>query len=64
VFHGVDFIVITIKLMQKDYLYLAKCMVPLGDQIKMTLDERVMLLKKYTQRFSEEEIDRLFKKTV
>jgi hypothetical protein len=48
---------ITVKLLQKDYLYLAKCLVPIGDaQIRMTLEERAAMLRTKTTRFSEEAI--------
>jgi len=54
---------ITIKLMQKDYLHLAKCLVPIGAQIDMTLEERAALLRRHTRKFSEEEIKQKFAKT-
>jgi hypothetical protein len=48
--------------MQKDYVHLAKCMVPIGEeQLAMSLDERVALLKKHTRRFTEEEIRTKYK---
>ena len=47
---------ITISLLRKDYRRLAECMVPMGDQVMMSVDERVALLKRLTRRFSEEEI--------
>lgn len=46
----------TVKLLQKDYRYLAKCLVPMGDQIGMDLDEISTMLKTKTRRFTEEEI--------
>lgn len=52
---------ITVRLMLKDYKTLAKCMVPIGNQISMTLDERVSLLKCHTRQFSEEELRKKFK---
>jgi hypothetical protein len=63
VFHNIDYIMITVRLMLKDYETLAKCMVPIGDQISMTLEERAELLKSHTRRFTEEEIRQKFKKT-
>jgi hypothetical protein len=63
VFHNIDYIMITVKLLQKDYLHLAKCLVPIGDQIHMTLDERVTLLKRHTRRFTEDEIKQKFRKS-
>ncbi|EGX87922.1 fatty acid desaturase [Cordyceps militaris CM01] len=61
VFHNIDYLMITVRLLMKDYHTLAKCMVPIGDQIQLTLDERVNLLKRHTMRFSEEEIRAKFK---
>jgi hypothetical protein len=47
----------TVKLMQKDYLYLAKCLVPIGEtQMGMSLEERAEMLRSKTRKFSEEEI--------
>ncbi|KAG6032391.1 hypothetical protein E4U40_006297 [Claviceps sp. LM458 group G5] len=63
VFHNIDYLMITFRLLAKDYDHLAKCLVPIGDQIKLTMDERVQLLKKSTRKFSEEEIAQKFKKT-
>ncbi len=54
---------VTVKLLQKDYRHLAKCLVPIGDQINMTLEERVTLLKRHTRKFTEDEIKAKFSKT-
>ncbi len=54
---------ITVKLMQKDYHHLAKCLVPIGDQINLTMEERVTLLKRHTRKFTAEEIRQKFRKT-
>lgn len=61
VFHNIDYIMITIRLLCKQYRVLAECMVPIGDQISMTLDERAELLRSHTTQFTEEEIRRKFK---
>ncbi|EFR03420.1 fatty acid desaturase [Nannizzia gypsea CBS 118893] len=62
VFRNIDYIMMTVKLLQKDYDYLARCMVPIGEkQISMTMKERAAMLRTKTRRFSEEEIARLFK---
>ncbi len=53
---------ITIKLMQKDYMHLAKCLVPLGDQNKLTLEERAEMLRRHTRAFTDEEVTRKFPK--
>jgi hypothetical protein len=50
----------TIKLLQKDYAYLAKCLVPIGDQIKMSLEQKAEMLQAKTRRFTEVEIKQKF----
>lgn len=52
---------LTVKLMQKDYVHLAKCLVPIGDQVHMTRDEIATMLKTKTRRFTEEDIKKKFK---
>ena len=64
VFHNIDYVMITVKLLQKDYMHLARCMVPIGEQINMSLEERAALLKRKTRKFTEEEIRRKFGKSV
>ncbi|KAF4466233.1 acylamide-delta3(E)-desaturase [Fusarium albosuccineum] len=61
VFHDIDYLMVTIRLLMKDYKRLAECMVPIGDQLSMTMDERMELLKRCTRPFSEEEIKKKFK---
>lgn len=56
VFHNIDYLMVTVRLMMKDYDTLAKCLVPMGDQIELTMEGRVALLKKLTRKFSEEQI--------
>ncbi|ORY61733.1 uncharacterized protein BCR38DRAFT_459523 [Pseudomassariella vexata] len=57
VFHNIDYFMVTIRLLCKDYEHLAKCLVPIGEeQIAMNLSERVAMLKRHTRRFTEEEI--------
>ncbi|KAK7419488.1 hypothetical protein QQX98_003257 [Neonectria punicea] len=56
VFHNIDYLMVTVRLMMKDYDTLAKCMVPLGNQIELTMEGRIELLKKLTRKFTEEEI--------
>ncbi|KAL2012132.1 hypothetical protein VTN00DRAFT_4850 [Thermoascus crustaceus] len=60
VFRNIDFLMITFKLLRKDYIHLAKCLVPMGDQIRMSLEERAAMLQAKTRRFTEEEIRRKF----
>ena len=55
---------ISLRLLCKDYEHLAKCLVPMGDQIGLTMEGRVALLKKLTRKFSEEEIQTKFRKTI
>ncbi|KAI0872545.1 fatty acid desaturase [Hypoxylon argillaceum] len=56
VFHNIDYLMITVRLMMRDYEHLARCLVPIGEQIDMTMDQRVAMLKRHTRRFSEDEI--------
>lgn len=47
----------TVTLLRKDYMKLAKCMVPIGEaQIRMTMEERAEMLKRHTIAFTEEDI--------
>ncbi|KAH7158164.1 hypothetical protein B0J13DRAFT_468412 [Dactylonectria estremocensis] len=57
VFHNIDYLMVTFRLMIKDYETLAKCMVPLGDQIELTMEGRIELLKKLTRKFTKEQIN-------
>lgn len=61
VFHDIDYLMLTIKLFQKDYMYLAKRLVPIGDQIGMSQTEIAAMLRTKTRRFTEEEIRRKFR---
>ena len=51
VFRNIDFIFITIKVLQKDYMHLAKCLVPMGEQVDMTLEQRAQMIQSWTRRF-------------
>lgn len=51
---------ITVKLLQKDYLYLARCLVPIGDQVGLSLEQKAAMLRSKTRRFSSAEISRKF----
>ncbi|KAK0115724.1 hypothetical protein ONS95_000016 [Cadophora gregata] len=62
VFHNIDYMEITFRVLTKNYMYLAQQMVPIGDQIGMTQVELAEILKKKTRRFSEEEIRAKFGK--
>ena len=60
-FRNIDYLMITVRLLCKDYKYLAKCLVPIGEvQIGMNLEERAAMLESKTRRFDEEEIRRKF----
>jgi hypothetical protein len=61
VFHNIDYLMMTFKLMQKDYLYLASCLVPMGSQIGMSQQELADMLRTKTKRFTEEQIQAKFK---
>ncbi|OAL52761.1 hypothetical protein IQ07DRAFT_382185 [Pyrenochaeta sp. DS3sAY3a] len=56
VFYNIDYMMLTINLLRKNYEHVARCLVPMGDQMKLTMDERVAMLKRKTRRFTEEEI--------
>jgi hypothetical protein len=51
VFRNVDYIFITVYLLRKDYTHLAKCLIPIGDQVNMTLEQRAEMLRSRTRRF-------------
>ncbi|KAJ5604994.1 hypothetical protein N7510_010148 [Penicillium lagena] len=51
VFRNVDYIFITVNLLRKNYMHLAKCMIPIGDQVDLTLEQRADLLRSRTRRF-------------
>lgn len=55
-FHNIDYIMLTITLLRKDYMHLASCLIPMGEQIGMTQVEIAEMLRRKTRRFSEEEI--------
>ena len=61
VFHNIDYLMLTVKLLQKDYTHLASCMVPIGDQIDMSQQEIAAMLRTKTKRFSERDIAQKFK---
>jgi hypothetical protein len=56
VFHNIDYLMISFNLVTKNYMHLARCLVPIGDQMEMTLEERAEMLRSKTKRFTEEEI--------
>jgi hypothetical protein len=52
---------ITVRLLMKDYDYLAGRLVPMGEQIGMSRKEIADMLRTKTRRFVEEDIKRKFK---
>ncbi|KAH9868801.1 hypothetical protein J1614_007875 [Plenodomus biglobosus] len=56
VFYNIDYMFLTINLLRKNYEHVARCLVPMGDQMKLTMEERVEMLKRKTRKFSEVEI--------
>ncbi len=51
----------TIKLLQKDYMYLADRLVPIGDQKSMSKAELADMLRTKTKKFTEDDIRIKFK---
>ena len=62
VFQNIDYLMMTFRILRKDYLYLADCMVPIGDQIGMSREQLADMLRSKTRKFSEEEIQEKFYK--
>lgn len=56
VFYNIDYLMISISLLTKNYERLARHLVPLGAQAKLSLGERAEMLRRKTRRFTEEEI--------
>lgn len=59
-----DWFMMTVKLLMKDYLQLADCLVPIGDQIGMTRQEKADMLRTKTRMFTEADIQKKFKRPV
>ncbi|KAJ9667270.1 hypothetical protein H2201_002471 [Coniosporium apollinis] len=62
VFRNIDYVMITVRLLRKDYVHLAKCLVPIGDQVGMSLEEIAVMLRTKTRKFTEEDIAEKFQK--
>jgi len=56
VFQNIDYLEITFRVLAKDYPCLAKKLVPMGDQIRMSQVELEEMLRRKTRRFTEQEI--------
>jgi hypothetical protein len=52
----------TIKLLQRNYMFLAARLVPMGDQIGMSQQELADMLRTKTRKFTEDDIHRKFKR--
>ena len=52
----------TVSVLRKDYDHLARCLVPIGDQFNMSHQEIVEMLRSKTKRFTEEDIQKKFRK--
>lgn len=61
-FQNIDYLKMTYRILIKDYLYLADCLVPIGDQIGMSRQELANMLRTKTRRFSEQEIQEKYYK--
>lgn len=56
VFQGIDFFLITYYLLWKDYDHLVNCLVPMGNQNKLSKLELGFMLKERTRKFTAEDI--------
>ena len=63
VFHNIDYLMMTFKLLRKDYMHLASCLVPIGDQVGMSQEELADMLRSKTKQFTDEDIKKKFKQT-
>ena len=65
VLHNIDYLMITVRLLMKDYATLARCMVPInGEQMAMTMADREAFLKEHTRPFTEKEIAQKFRPAI
>lgn len=55
-FQDIDYIMLTVKVLSKDWDHLARCLVPMGDQVAMSHQQKVDMLRSKVRRFTEEEI--------
>ncbi|KAL6713832.1 hypothetical protein ACLMJK_008326 [Lecanora helva] len=62
VFQNIDYLMMTYRILRKDYLYLADCIVPIGDQIGMSKQQIADMLQTKTRKFSEAEIQEKYYK--
>jgi hypothetical protein len=64
VFRDIDYLRITYSVLRKDYMHLARCLVPIGDQIGKSRKELSDILKTKTRRFTEKEIQTKFRRSI
>lgn len=58
---NVDYVFLTIRLLCRDYDYLARCMVPISkEQMQMSMAERAELLRSKTKAWKEENITQVW----
>lgn len=55
-FKNIDYMLLTFRVLTRDYETLAKCLVPMGKQIDMSLEEKIVMLRSKTRAFTDEEI--------
>lgn len=61
-FKDIDYIMITVRVLTKNYDCLAKHLVPMGKQIGMTHQEKMDMLRTKTRKFSADEIREKYEK--
>lgn len=62
-FKDIDYLMMTVTLLRKDYARLVKCLVPINEeQLKMTDKDKEDMLRLKTRRFTEEDIKKKFGK--
>lgn len=64
VLRNIDDLEITYRLMKKEYDHLARCLIPIGDQIDMSLNEVADLLRTKTLKFTEADIQKKYPKSL
>lgn len=62
VFQNIDYLMVTVRLLRKEYGHLARCLVPMGAQVGMSEGEIAAMLESRTRKFSEGEIREKFKR--
>ena len=60
VFHNIDYLMMTIKLLRKDYIKLARYPIPIGAQVGMTEEQRANKPRSKIRRFGERAVQARF----